>query len=125
MTEGDGKTVLLVEDDEDSRLVYATMLEHYGYGVFATADGRDAVRMARERLPDIILMDISLPGIDGWTATERIRAEKSTRDIPIVAVTAHALPGHRARADDLDCDGYLTKPCAPRRLLEEVRRIIG
>jgi two-component system, cell cycle response regulator DivK len=119
------KTVLLVEDNEDNRIVYATMLEHYGYKVVETANGEDAVRIAREQKPDLILMDISIPGIDGWTATERIRENPDTAEIPVVAVTAHALPEHRARAESLHCEGYLTKPCEPRRLLEEVQRLIG
>jgi len=121
----DQKTVLLVEDNEDNRIVYATMLEHYGYNVVETANGEDAVRIASEKHPDLILMDISIPGIDGWTATERIRENPDTEAIPVVAVTAHALPEHRARAESLRCEGYLTKPCEPRRLLEEVQRLIG
>lgn len=123
--EDNGRTVLLVEDNEDNRIVYATMLEHYGYRVVETANGEDAVRIAREQVPDLILMDISIPGIDGWTATERLREDPKTADIPVVAVTAHALPEHRARAESLRCEGYLTKPCEPRRLLEEVQRLIG
>lgn len=119
------RTVLLVEDNEDNRIVYATMLEHYGFDVVAAGNGHDALEMARSSEPDIILMDISIPGIDGWTATERLRADPDTRGIPVIAVTAHALPEHRERAKSLGCAGYLTKPCAPRRLLEEVRRIIG
>ncbi|MGD2069841.1 MAG: response regulator [Gemmatimonadota bacterium] len=122
---GNGRTVLLVEDNEDNRVVYATMLEHHGYRVMETGNGEDAVRLAEEGKPDLILMDISMPGIDGWTATERIRANPSTRDIPVVAVTALALPEHRARAESVDCDGYLTKPCEPRRILQEVRSLIG
>ena len=126
MAQGDdGKTVLLVEDNEDNRIVYATMLQHYGYRVVETANGEDAVRIAREEVPDLILMDISIPGIDGWTATERLREDPKTSEIPVVAVTAHALPEHRARAESLRCEGYLTKPCEPRRLLEEVQRLIG
>jgi CheY-like chemotaxis protein len=124
-TMNDQKTVLLVEDNEDNRIVYATMLEHYGYRVVETANGEDAVRIAQEERPDLILMDISIPGIDGWTATERLREDPRTADIPVVAVTAHALPEHRARAESLRCEGYLTKPCEPRRLLEEVQRLIG
>ena len=120
-----GKTVLLVEDNEDNRIVYATMLEHFGFDVVEAGNGEDAVSMARTGHPDIILMDISIPGIDGWTATERLRADPDTREIPVIAVTAHALPEHRERAEVLGCEGYLTKPCAPRRLLEEVRRVIG
>lgn len=119
------KTVLLVEDNEDNRIVYATMLEHFGFDVVEANDGEQALARARDRHPDIILMDISIPGIDGWTATERLRADPDTRGIPVVAVTAHALPEHRERAEALGCEGYLTKPCEPRRLLAEVRRIIG
>lgn len=122
---GNGRTVLLVEDNEDNRIVYSTMLEHHGYHVVETGNGEDAVRLAEEREPDLILMDISIPGIDGWTATERIRANPSTRDIPVVAVTALALPEHRARAESVECDAYLTKPCPPRRVLQEVRSLIG
>ena len=99
----ESKTVLLVEDNEDNRIVYATMLEHYGYTVVETANGEDAVRIAKDEIPDLILMDISIPGIDGWTATERLREDPRTAEIPVVAVTAHALPEHRARAESLRC----------------------
>lgn len=119
------RTVLLVEDNEDNRIVYATMLEHFGFEVVAAENGLDAVEMARSGAPDLILMDISIPGIDGWTATERLQADPETREIPVIAVTANALPEHRERAEALGCAGFLTKPCAPRRLLEEVRRVIG
>ena len=101
------------------------MLEHFGYAVEQSGNGEDAVKRARELVPDLILMDISIPGIDGWTATERLREDPRTREIPVVAITAHALPEHEARAEALACAGYLTKPCEPRKLLEEVRRIIG
>lgn len=119
------RTVLLVEDNEDNRIVYATMLEHFGFEVVEAGNGEDALAMARNGRPDIILMDISIPGIDGWTATERLRADPETRGIPVIAVTAHALPEHRERAKSLGCEGFLTKPCPPRRLLAEVRRVIG
>lgn len=119
------KTVLLVEDNEDNRIVYATMLEYSGFEVMEVGNGEEAVTLAREGHPDLILMDISIPGIDGWTATERLRSDPTTRSIPVIAVTAHALPEHRERARTLGCEGYLTKPCEPRRLLEEVRRVIG
>lgn len=119
------RTVLLVEDNEDNQIVYSTMLEHYAYRVVKVGNGEVAVQMAGDAHPDIIIMDISIPGIDGWTAIERIRADPATRGIPVVAVTAHALPEHQERARILGCDGYLTKPCEPRRLLEEVRRLIG
>lgn len=119
------RTVLLVEDNEDNRIVYATMLEHFGFEVVEVETGEEALEKARNGRPDIILMDISIPGMDGWTATERLREDPDTREIPVIAVTAHALPEHRERAEALGCEGFLTKPCPPRRLLEEVRRIIG
>lgn len=116
--------ILLVEDNEDSRTVYRTMLEYVGFDVIETENGEEAVRLATEHLPDLVLMDISIPGIDGWTAMERIRDDPRTREIPIVAVTAHPLSDHRDRVEELACAGYLTKPCAPRRLLQEVERIV-
>lgn len=119
------KKVLLVEDNEDNRIVYAMMLEYHGYTIIEATNGEDAIRLAGEESPDIILMDISIPGVDGWTATQRIKDDPATGDIPIVAVTAHALPEHRQRAEQLGCDGFLTKPCEPRRLLEEVQSLIG
>lgn len=122
---GNSPTVLLVEDNEDNRIVYTTMLEHYGYRVLQAGDGVAALTKVNEDRPDIVVMDISIPEIDGWTVTARLREDPATRDIPVVAVTAHALPEHRDRAQDLGCEGYLTKPCEPRRLLQEIRRIIG
>jgi len=118
------RTVLLVEDNEDNRIVYTTMLEHFGYRVTQAGDGEAAIREVHQERPDIVIMDISIPGIDGWTVTARLRADPATQDIPIVAVTAHTLPEHRQRARDLGCEGYLTKPCEPRKLLQEIRRII-
>ena len=115
--------VLLVEDNEDNRIVYATILEHFGFEVLQIANGEEAVTLATRELPDVIIMDISIPGIDGWTATERLKGQDETRGIPVIAVTAHALPEHRARAEELECASYLTKPCEPRRLLEEVQRL--
>lgn len=88
-------------------------------------DGEEALAKARKERPDLIVMDISMPGMDGWTVTERLREDPSTKGIPVVAVTAHALPEHVERARALRCEGYLTKPCEPRRLLEEIRRVIG
>lgn len=119
------KNVLLVEDNEDNRVVYSMVLEHYGYRVDTAPSGEDAVRMARESMPDLVLMDISLPGINGWTASQRIRELDGGRDVPIIAVTAHVLPEHRRHAEVVGLDGFLCKPCEPRRLLEEVRHHIG
>ena len=116
------KTVLLVEDNEDNRTVYRTILEHFGYQVIEARNGEDGVRMAREDHPDLILMDISIPIIDGWEATRILKGDGATRDIPIIALTAHALATDRAKAQEVGCDGYLAKPVEPRRVVEEVQK---
>jgi len=117
-------TILLVEDNKDNRLVYSTALEFHGFAVLQAGDGEEAVRIATRERPDLILMDIALPGVDGWTATERLRADARTRDIPVVPVTAFAVAEARQRARSLDCAGFLTKPCAPSRLIDEVRSVL-
>ena len=119
------KTVLLVEDNEDNLIVYRTILDHVGYKVIEARDGEEGVARARADKPDLILMDVSLPKMDGWEATRRIKADADTRQIPIIAVTAHALDDDREKATQVGCDGYLAKPVAPRRVVEEVERFIG
>lgn len=119
------KTVLLVEDNEDNLVVYRTILEHVGYGVIEARDGEQGVDRAREYHPDLILMDISIPKIDGWEATRRLKSEDATREIPIIALTAHALDEDRVKAVAAGCNGYLAKPIEPRRVVEEVQRFIG
>ena len=121
----DAKTVLLVEDNEDNLIVYRTILDHVGYRVIEARDGEEGVARARAERPDLILMDVSLPKMDGWEATRRIKADEGTRQIPIIAVTAHALDDDREKATQVGCDGYLAKPVAPRRVVEEVERFIG
>jgi CheY-like chemotaxis protein len=119
------KTVLLVEDNEDNRTVYRTILEHFGFEVVEARNGEDGIRMAREQHPNLILMDISIPVIDGWEATKILKADENTRHIPIIALTAHALATDRAKAEEVGCDGYLAKPCEPRRVVAEVERFLG
>ncbi|MDB4948794.1 MAG: response regulator receiver [Gemmatimonadetes bacterium] len=119
------KTVLLVEDNEDNRTVYRTILEHFGYTVIEARNGEDGIRMAREDHPNLILMDISIPIIDGWEATKILKGDEATRAIPIIALTAHALATDRAKATEVGCDGYLAKPCEPRRVVAEVEKFIG
>jgi two-component system cell cycle response regulator DivK len=119
------QTILLVEDHEDNRIVYSTILEHFGYRVLLAADGAEGVRMARESSPDLVLMDVSIPVMDGWQATATLKADPLTARIPVIALTAHALPADRERAEEVGCDGYLAKPVEPRRVLEEVRRFLG
>lgn len=119
------KTVLLVEDNEDNLVVYRTILEHVGYTVIEARDGEEGVERARSERPDIILMDISIPKIDGWEATGQLKADEATAGIPIIALTAHALEEDRAKAMRAGCDGYLAKPVEPRRVVQEVEKYIG
>jgi CheY-like chemotaxis protein len=119
------KTVLLVEDNEDNLVVYRTILEHVGFRVIEARDGEEGVSRARSELPDIILMDISIPKMDGWEATERLKADGETSSIPIIALTAHALEEDRMKAMRAGCDGYLAKPVEPRRVVQEVEKFIG
>lgn len=119
------KTVLLVEDNEDNLVVYRTILEHVGYRVVEARDGEEGVSRAREQMPDIILMDISIPKLDGWEATQRLKQGADTKAIPIIALTAHALEEDRQKAIQAGCDGYLAKPVEPRRVVQEVERFVG
>ncbi len=121
----DKKTVLLVEDNEDNLVVYRTILEHVGYRVIEARDGEEGVARARQDLPDLILMDISIPKIDGWEATQRLKGDPGTDAIPIIALTAHALEEDRQKAMQAGCDGYLAKPVEPRRVVQEVERFVG
>ncbi len=125
MSEDQKKIVLLVEDNEDNLVVYRTILEHVGYTVVEARDGEEGVSRARSARPDIILMDISIPKLDGWEATERLKADDGTSGIPIIALTAHALEEDRAKAMRAGCDGYLAKPVEPRRVVQEVEKFIG
>lgn len=119
------KTVLIVEDQLEMRAINAVYLHHHGYNVLAADNGIDGIEAAREAHPDLILMDISIPGVDGITATEELKRDPETGDIPVLIVTAHPYGSVGKRAIDAGCDGYLTKPCDPRRLLQEVRRHLG
>jgi CheY-like chemotaxis protein len=120
-----GQTLLLVEDNEDNRIIYTTVLRHIGYEVLEALDGIQAIAMARSALPDLILMDISIPELDGWEATRILRDDPLTRDIPIIALTAHALADDRERAQHVGFTAYLAKPIEPRAVVAEVERWIG
>jgi two-component system, cell cycle response regulator DivK len=117
-------TILIVEDNEDNRIVYSTMLRHFGFAVDEAENGAEGILKARTGLPDLILMDIAIPLVDGWEAVQRLKKDPVTAGIPIVALTAHAMPADRARAIEVGCDGYLAKPCEPRAVVEEVKRIL-
>ena len=120
-----GQRVLLVEDNEDNRVIYTTVLQHVGFRVIEAQNGVEAIELARRELPDLILMDISIPEMDGWEATRILRRDPSTSSIPIIALTAHALSDDRERAAEVGFTSYLAKPVEPRTVVAEVRRWIG
>jgi CheY-like chemotaxis protein len=118
-------TILLVEDNEDNRIVYSTILRYAGHRVLEATDGEAGVALARSERPDLILMDVSIPLLDGWEATRILKADPETRHIPIVALTAHALEEDRAKAREVGCDGYIAKPAEPRVVLAQVQEYLA
>ena len=116
--------ILLVEDNDLNRDMLSRRLERRGYEVVLAVDGQDAVAQAGSGRPDIILMDMSLPVMDGWEATRRLRAEEATKAIPIIALTAHAMSGDREKALEAGCDDYDTKPIEFARLLAKIDALL-
>ena len=114
-------TVLLVDDDIHNQKIFETVLRHSGFQVRQAGNGEEALREARTHRPDLILMDLSIPVIDGWECTRQLKADESTRNIIILALIAHAMHGDEERALAAGCDGYLSKPISPRKLVEEVK----
>lgn len=102
--------VLIVEDNVDNYELVRFLLERAGYQVLSAANGVEGVDAAKREQPDLILMDLSMPEMDGWNATSRLKSDEQTRQIPVLALTAHTLPGDRKRAIDAGCDGYISKP---------------
>jgi len=124
MTEATTPLVLVVEDYQDAREMYAAYLQFSGYDVAEAANGVEAIEKARELLPDIVLMDLALPRMDGWEATRRLKSDPKTKDIPVVALTGHALAGHAEGAREAGCDAFVTKPCLPDALVVEIKRLL-
>lgn len=118
------RLVLVVDDFEDNRQMYAQYLSWSGFRVAEASNGEQALEQAFALQPSLIVMDLALPGLDGWEATRRLKQDKRTRDIPVLALTGHALAGHSKRAKDAGCDAFLTKPCLPAALVAEVVRMI-
>lgn len=112
--------ILVVEDNELNRDMITRRLQRRGYIVIAAQDGEQGIAQARSEMPDLILMDMSLPVIDGWEATRRLRAAPETRSVPIIALTAHVMAGDRERTIAVGCDDYDTKPVDFARLLEKI-----
>ena len=116
--------ILLVEDNEMNRDMLSRRLLKKGYELVMAMDGERAIEMAGTEAPDLILMDISLPGLDGWEATRRLKAMPETRSIPIIALTAHAMAGDREKCLAAGCDDYDTKPVEIKRLLEKIQTLL-
>jgi CheY-like chemotaxis protein len=120
----DRSQVLLVDDYADAREMYTEYLEFSGFDVVQATNGIEALQRAVESSPDIILMDLSLPVMDGWEATRRLKADERTADIPVVALTGHALAGVSEEAKRAGCDAFVTKPCLPEDLVTEIRKVL-
>ena len=117
--------ILLVEDNEMNRDMLSRRLLKKGFDVVMAVDGEQALEMARAQAPDLILMDISLPGLDGWEATRRLKARPETQAIPIIALTAHAMAGDREKCLEAGCNDYDTKPVEFPRLLGKIQELLG
>jgi CheY-like chemotaxis protein len=116
--------VLLVDDYPDAREMYSEYLQYSGFDVVEAGNGMEALQRALETAPDIILMDLSLPVMDGWEATRRLKADPRTAQIPVVALTGHALAGISEGAKKAGCDAFVTKPCLPDELVKEIRKVL-
>jgi len=123
--EAEEALVLVVEDYQDAREMYAAYLQFSGYRVAEATNGIEAIERALELMPDIILMDLALPKMDGWEATRRLKSDDRTKHIPVVALTGHALPGHSEGARQAGCDSFVTKPCLPDALVAEIKRMLA
>jgi two-component system, cell cycle response regulator DivK len=118
------KRILIVEDTEDNRQIIRDLLTNFDYELIEATNGAEGVALAQSHHPDLILMDIQLPVMDGYEATRRIRAIPELAQVPIIAVTSYALSGDEAKARDAGCDGYVAKPFSPRQLLAKVREFL-
>lgn len=116
--------ILLVDDFPDNREMYALYLEYVGYQVAEAATGHEALALTLELSPDLIVMDLSLPGLDGWEATRRLKGDPRTKGIPVLALTGHALEGYSEGARNAGCDAFITKPCLPEELVVEIRALL-
>jgi CheY-like chemotaxis protein len=120
---GQGRLVLIVDDVPDNRELYVQYLTYFGYRAAEAGDGLDALAKAAALRPDVIVMDLSLPGMDGWEATRRLKADATTQHIPVIALTGHALSGSDEHARAAGCDAFLTKPCDPADLAAAIDRL--
>jgi CheY-like chemotaxis protein len=119
------RRILIVEDNMDNYELVRFLLERAGYDVFLAVNGRDGVSAARLQKPDLILMDLGMPEMDGWVATQQIKSDEATKSIPLYALTAHTLPKERKRAMEAGCDGYVSKPIQVDGFLSMVEGAFG
>jgi len=120
-----GRVVLLVDDGDDNRAMYAEFLRDAGYDVLEARDGLEAIETATKLLPDLVIMDLSLPVIDGWEATRRVKGEARTAAIPVIVLSGHSLESDSRTAREAGCDGFLAKPCLPETLLATVENVLA
>jgi len=125
MGDSSSPLVLVVEDYQDAREMYSAYLQFSGFQVAEATNGVEAIDKSIELMPDIILMDLALPKMDGWEATRRLKMDERTRHIPVVALTGHALAGHAEGARQAGCDSFVTKPCLPDALVAEIHRMLA
>ena len=118
------KTILVIEDNEQNLYLVTFILEKHGYHVEAAQDGQEGITLATRMRPDLILLDVQLPVMDGYEATRRIKANAELKAIPVIAVTSYALSGDEAKARAAGCDAYVAKPFSPRQLLAKVREYL-
>jgi two-component system cell cycle response regulator DivK len=119
------KRILVVEDNPDNRILITDVLSSLDYEVLVAMDGEEGLKLAEAEIPDLILMDLSLPKMDGWTATNRIKANDTLSHIPIIALTAHAMVGDREKALRAGCDDYISKPIDLRELSSKLSHFLG
>jgi len=117
--------VLVVDDFADAREMYGEYLKFCGFRVAEAQNGVEAIDKAKRLKPDLILMDLSMPVVDGWEATRRLKADAATKAIPVVALTGHAMAGHSESAKSAGCDVVITKPCLPHDLIKEIKKVIS
>lgn len=119
------KTILVVEDHEDNRKILKDLLTCHGFGVIEAKNGLEGVQLTRSHQPDLILMDIQLPGFDGYEATRQIKADKTVKNIPLIVVTSYALSGDSQKAFEAGCDAYIAKPYSPRDMLAKIQEFLS
>jgi CheY-like chemotaxis protein len=119
---GEGRRLLVVEDNEMNRDMLSRRLERRGYEVICAVNGAEGVDMAKRERPDLVLMDLSMPVLDGWEATRLLKGDEATRRIPVIALTSRAMPGDREKAVEVGCDDYETKPLDFHRLIEKIEK---